>query len=193
MTPKPSAPKLKTTAAVATQCEVEGKKRSLPQFKSKSLKETKLQSQVEESDKPIFAVEALTSKKTKLSRSQRRAVRKGTVVDYEADWYYFLLRKFMLVERSGKTMQAMKNELSKYIAKFDTTLMTGQECYVMMVRTVTKAMSVPEEEIMLRQAMKDSDANDERRKHQSFVKDGLAGKSGFSLFGKTHSIPKSTP
>jgi hypothetical protein len=182
----------KETAESATQSEVEKKKRSAPQFDGKSLRKTVAFATLEDSDKPIFDQDVVFSKKTKLSRSQRRVLRKSTYAQYEVDWYYFLLRKFMLVERTGKTMQAMKNELSKHIAKYDTTCMTGEECYLLMVKTITSAMEVPMAEVAMRQIMKNEDANDERRKHQKFAKDGIVGKSGFSLFSKTHTLPSST-
>lgn len=158
--------------------------RIMPGFKGASARLTEQHSKVIHSDKPLMAMDVRKAEKAKLSRKQRRALRGSAIQEYDEDWYYFLLRKFMLQERTPKTMQAMKNELNKYVQKFDTSMLSGKEVYEMMCKTVTRAMWVPKEEMEMRQSFKDEAMLEEQSKHQKFVQDGMAGHT-WNLFSKS--------
>lgn len=141
-------------------------------------------------DKPVLRdVVSVKEKGTKLTFCERRVARNKPVLVLD-DLYWFLCLEFAFVPRTSDLLRQMRAKAKQFLTMHDTSGLTLQVQYQLVLTTITKCMDVPHEEQMARQALKNPVANEERVKQQKMTATGEVGKSGWGVFGTTHKLPK---
>lgn len=113
--------------------------------------------------------------------SARRLARRQ-VEGVDLELLAYLKLEAALLSRTPALLVTLKNKASRFLDKFDTTDVSWERRYQLVMSAVTKAMDVTPEEVALRQYLKNDEQADERQKLDKLLVKGDPGHKGFLPF-----------